>query len=160
LWVATVFGIVAGLAQALGFLRWPFLVPHLAQAYLAPGASEAQRSAATLVFEGFHSYAGMAVGEHLGYLSTSIWTLLVASLMLRSALFGRWLGVSGIILALGVAAGLLEPAGLELAGTINTFSYLAWAVWLIVIGVVLLVRRPDTTPMVRPLVLAHQGDLS
>src|SRR5689334_20639552 len=34
--VATVFGIVAGVVQTLGFLRWPFLVPHLAQAYLAP----------------------------------------------------------------------------------------------------------------------------
>ncbi len=160
LWVATGFGIVAGLVQTLGFLRWPFLVPHLAQAYLASGASEAQRSVAVLVFEAFHRYAGMAVGEHLGYLSTSIWTLLIAAVMLRSALFGRWLGVSGIILALGIAAGLLEPAGLELAGTINMISYLAWAVWLIVVGVVMLVRRADAPPLVRPLALAHQGDLS
>ena len=160
LWVATFFGIVAGLAQTLGFLRWPFLVPHLAQAYLAPGAGEAQRSVAAMVFEAFHRYAGMAVGEHLGYLSTSIWTLLIAAVMLRSALFRRWLGISGIILALGIAAGLLEAAGLELAGTINTLSYLAWAVWLIAIGVVLLVRRVDTTPLVRPLALAQQGDRS
>ena len=160
LWVATTFGIVAGLAQTLGFLRWPFLVPHLAEAYLAPGASDAQRSAAAMVFEAFHRYAGMAIGEHLGYLSTSIWTLLVAALMLRSALFGRWLGVSGIILALGIAAGLLEPAGLELAGTINSFSYLAWAVWLIVVGVVLLVRRTAATPLARPQALAPQGGLS
>jgi hypothetical protein len=65
LWVATVFGVVAGLAQTLGFLRWPFLVPHLAQTYLAPQASEVQRAAATMVFEAFHHYAGMAVGEHL-----------------------------------------------------------------------------------------------
>src|SRR6185503_9386970 len=65
LWVATVFGVVAGLAQTLGFLRWPFLVPHLAEAYLAPGASEAQRATAALVFEAFHRYAGMAIGEHL-----------------------------------------------------------------------------------------------
>ena len=92
LWVATAFGLVAGVAQTLGFLRWPFLVPHLAETYLAPGASEAQRSAAAMVFEAFHRYAGMAVGEHLGYLSTSIWTLLVGVVMLRSALFGRWLG--------------------------------------------------------------------
>ena len=160
LWVATVFGIVAGLAQTLGFLRWPFLVPHLAQAYLAPGAGEAQRSVAAMVFEAFHRYVGMAVGEHLGYLSTSIWTLLIAAVMLRSALFRRWLGISGIILALGIAAGLLEAAGLKLAGTINTLSYLAWAVWLIVVGVVLLVRRAAAPPLVRPLALAHKGELS
>jgi hypothetical protein len=139
--VATVFGVVAGVAQTLGFLRWPFLVPHLAQAYLEPGASEAQRAAAAIVFEAFHRYAGMAVGEHLGYLSTSVWTFLVALLMLRAPLFGRWIGLSGMLLALGIATGLLEPAGWEPAGAINAISYLAWALWLIVVGVVLLVRR-------------------
>jgi hypothetical protein len=149
LWVATVFGVVAGLSQTLGFLRWPFLVPHLAQAYLAPEASEAQRAAVALVFEAFHRYAGMAIGEHLGYLSTSVWTFLVALLMLHSPLFGRWLGLSGIVLALGIATGLLEPAGWELAGTINAFSYLAWALWLIVVGVVVLLRRSERAPLVR-----------
>ena len=141
--VATAFGVVAGLVQALGFLRWPFLVPHLAQAYLAPGASAAQRTAAALVFEAFHRYAGMAIGEHLGYLSTSIWAFLVAWAMLRSRMFGRWLGLSGMVLALGIAAGLLEPAGWELAGTINAASYLGWALWLITTGVVVLVQRSE-----------------
>jgi hypothetical protein len=148
--VATVFGIVAGVVQTLGFLRWPFLVPHLAQAYLAPTSSEAERAAAAMVFEAFHHYAGMAVGEHLGYLSTSVWTFLVALLMLRSPLFGRWLGLSGMLLALGVAAGLLEPTGWELAGTINTLSYLAWALWLMAVGVVVLVRRNGQAPALRP----------
>lgn len=140
--VATAFGLVAGLAQALGFLRWPFLVPFLAEAYLAPGASEAQQAAAAMVFEAFHRYAGMAVGEHLGYLSTSIWTFLVALLLLRSPQFGRWLGLSGLALALGVASGLLEPAGVPLVGAVNAISYLAWSVWLVLIGVALLMRRP------------------
>jgi hypothetical protein len=153
--VATVFGIVAGFAQTLGFLRWPFLVPHLAQAYLEPGASEAQRAAAAMVFDAFHRYAGMAVGEHLGYLSTSVWTFLVALLMLRAPLFGRALGLSGMLLALGITSGLLEPAGLELAGTINALSYLAWALWLIVVGVVLLLRRSAPAPVVRPMPAAR-----
>ncbi|NTU78854.1 MAG: DUF4386 domain-containing protein [Chloroflexales bacterium] len=155
LWVATTFGVVAGLAQALGFLRWPFLVPHLAQAYLDPAASEAQRAAAAMVFEAFHRYAGMAVGEHLGYLSTSTWTFLVALLMLRAPLFGRWLGLSGMALALGVATGLLEPAGVPVVGAINAISYLAWALWLVVVGAVLLVRRPATAPTERTLATAR-----
>jgi hypothetical protein len=37
----------------------------------------------------------MAVGEHLGYLSTSVWTFLVALLISRSSLFGCWLGLNG-----------------------------------------------------------------
>jgi hypothetical protein len=146
LWVATAFGLIAGLSQTLGFLRWPFLVPHLTQSYLAPGASEAQRAAAAMVFEAFHRYAGMAIGEHLGYLSTSVWTLLVAVVMLRTTLVPRWLGVSGAVLALGIATGLAEPAGWELGGTINSFSYLVWALWLIAIGVTLLIGRVKPAP--------------
>ncbi len=118
---------------------------YLSEAYLAPGASEAQRAAAAMVFEAFHRYAGMAVGEHLGYLGTSVWTFLVALLMLRAPLFGRWLGLTGMALALGIATGLLEPAGLPLAGAINALSYLAWALWLVAVGVVLLVRQPAAT---------------
>jgi Domain of unknown function (DUF4386) len=141
LWVATTFGVVAGLAQTLGFLRWPFLVPHLAESYLAAGATDGQRAAAGMVFEAFHRYAGMAVGEHLGYLSTSVWTVLVAVVILRTAIFPRWLGVIGAVLGLGIAAGLAEPAGWALGGTINTYSYLVWALWLIAVGVVLLIGR-------------------
>src|SRR5262245_20044106 len=133
--LGTVFGVIAGVAQTLGFVRWPFLVPHLAQTYLDPAASEAQRAAAGLVFEAFHRYAGMAVGEHLGYLSTSVWTLLIAIVILQTGRFPRWLGVSGIVLAAGIASGLLEPAGVELGGAINAVSYLLWAVWLIALGV-------------------------
>src|SRR5437588_559339 len=49
----------------------------------------------------------------------------------------------GAVLALGIAAGLAEPAGWELGDTINALSYLAWAVWLIAVGVTLLMRRVE-----------------
>ena len=149
LWLATTFGVVAGLVQALGFLRWPFLVPHLAQAYLEPGASDAQRAAAAMVFEAFHRYAGMAVGEHLGYLATSVWTLLIGLRMARTAGANRWLGAIGAALAFGIATGLLEPAGAGWAGAVNAISYLAWAGWLVAVGVWLLLRRAEAPERIR-----------
>ena len=149
LWVGTTFGVVAGLAQTIGFMRWPFLVPYLAKTYLDPTGGEAQRVAASMVFEGFHRFAGMAIGEHLGYLSTSVWTLSIALVMLRTAALPRWLGASGAVLALGIAAGLGESAGWALGGTINTFAYLAWALWLMAVGVTLLVRRAHGAPATR-----------
>jgi hypothetical protein len=51
-----------------------------------------------------------------------------------------------MVLAVGVATGLLEPAGVPFVGAINAISYLAWALWLIVVGVVLLVRQPAMVP--------------
>ncbi len=152
--VATAFGIVAGLTQALGFLRWPFLVPHLARVYLAPETGEPQRAVAALVFEAFHRYAGMGLGEHLGFLSTSVWTAGVALTLWRAPQFGRALGLSGVALAGGIAAGLLEPAGWAFAGTINAVSYLAWAAWLVAVGVRLLLRREVAAHQAGPARLA------
>jgi len=150
LWLATACGVLAGLVQTLGFLRWPFLVPHLADAYLAPGAGEAQRAAAALVFEAFHRYLGMGVGEHLGYLTTAVWTALVALELRRSGLVPGWLGAAGLLLAAGIATGLAEPAGWALGGTINTLGYLVWSVWLVVLGVILLARRADIPTVAHP----------
>ncbi len=136
---------MAGVFQTLGFLRWPFVVPHLAATYLDPTASEAQRAAAGVVFGAFHRYAGMGVGEHLGYLCTSLWALLIVVVLLRTLDVSRWLAGIGVALAFGIAAGLLEPAGWELGGTINAIAYLAWAVWLMALGVVILVRPAPQT---------------
>lgn len=139
--LATPFAIVAGVAQVLGLLRWPFLVPGLAQAYLDPSASDATREAVLVVFSAFHQYAGVAVGEHLGYLATGAWTLVIAGAMLANAPFRRWLGWVGIVAALGILAGLLEPAGVALGGTINAFAYILWSLWLIATAIFLL-RAP------------------
>jgi hypothetical protein len=156
--LATPFAVVAGLAQVLGLLRWPFLAPGLAQAYLDPAASDATREAVLVVFSAFHQYAGVAVGEHLGYLATGAWTLVIASAMLAGAPFRSWLGWLGILAALGILAGLLEPAGVALGGTINAFAYILWSLWLIATAVFLL-RVPVATAagplMAQPATAGH-----
>jgi hypothetical protein len=140
--LATPLAVLAGLVQVLGLIRWPFLVPELARTYLDPAASEATRAAALTVFGAVHRYAGVAVGEHLGYLFTGTWTLVVAGAMLAAPRFRPWLGWVGIVSALGILVGLLEPAGIALAGTINAFAYIVWSLWLVGAGVFLLRARP------------------
>ena len=141
LWVATTFGVLAGLVQTLGFIRWPFLVPYLAGTYLDPASSEATRAAAVVVFEAFNRYAGMAVGEHLGFLCTGIWTFLVAAAFVKTRFIPAWLGGLGMALALGVVLGVFEVVGWEFAGPVNAISYLLWAVWLVIVGVQFLRRK-------------------
>jgi hypothetical protein len=147
--LATPFAIVASVVQLLGLLRWPFLVPELARSYLDPGADAATRAAAVAVFGAFHRYAGVAVGEHLGYLFTAAWTAVIAGAMLSPPHFPhfpRWLGWLGLVAAVGILAGLLEPAGLAVAGTINALSYVLWSVWLVATGVLLLRDRVAGAP--------------
>jgi hypothetical protein len=135
---ATAIGLLAGLVQTLGLIRWPFVVPHLAHAYSSPTASQATRDAATVVFQAFHRYAGAAVGEHLGYLFTSLWTVLVAVAMANCPLFPAWLGWAGLIPALGIFLGLFEEVGFKPAGAINAISYVLWSIWLVVAGFILI----------------------
>jgi len=143
--IASAIGITAGIVQALGLVRWPFLVPHLADTYVDPASSAPTRDAVALVFQSFNEYAGNGVGENLGYLLTSIWTLLIALVIRRSSLFAPWLGWVGVAIALGIFTGVLIPLGLGAANAINAISYILWALWLIVLGVFVL-RSPTPAP--------------
>jgi hypothetical protein len=142
---ATVVGVLAAVVQFLGLARWPFLVPTLARKYDDPGSSEATREATVVVFESFHVYLGVAIGECLGYLFTGAWTVLVGVAMLQSPAFDAWLAWPGIAIGLALVAGSLEfvgpfeEKGWKLAGTIVPIAYIAWSLWLVISGVVLLI---------------------
>lgn len=128
-------GVLAGLVQALGLLRWVMLVPSLAAIYVTPGASEIDRAMALALFDGANHYLGMGVGEHLGYFFTGLWTVLIAALLYRS---NRLLAVAGLVIAVGVVSGMLEPFGVPMTGAINAISYTLWALWTLILGIVLL----------------------
>jgi len=134
-----VFGVLAGAVQFLGLARWPFLVPYLAETYLDPQVSPAAREAAAVTFQAFNQYAGGAIGEHLGYLFTAVWTLLLAA-GLHRVLRRPWLA-DGALSALGIAAGMVEPLGVEAAGTVNAVACAAWSLWLVIVGLLVL-RAP------------------
>jgi hypothetical protein len=142
--LATTFGILAGAVQILGLIRWPYLVPYLARTFLDPSSSEATREAVAVVFQAFHRYAGVAIGEHLGYLFTGIWTFLVGVAMTQGAIFPSWLGWIGVGLGLALAVGAFEfvgpfeESGWPLAGTLVPIAYVAWSLWLVVAGILLL----------------------
>jgi hypothetical protein len=136
--LATAFGVVAGVMQFLGLARWPFLVPYLADTYTDPASSGATRESVAVVFEAFNRYAGVAVGEHLGYLFTGLWTALVALAMFGSALpFRRWLSLLGMVSAAGILVGTLEPAGFEAAANIVVVGYILWSLWLAIFGILI-----------------------
>lgn len=136
--VATTLGVTAGIVQMLGFIRWPFLVPTLASTYLNPSTSEAIRAAIETTFIAFNQYAGVGIGEHLGYIFTALWTILITLAMPKSKYFSTRLGWMGGMLAIGILLGTLEPAGVPFVGAINAIAYSLWAIWLVIVGIYLL----------------------
>ncbi len=138
--VGTVLGVLAGLVQTFGLMRWSFLVPTLAEMYTDPAATPATRDSVAVVFQAFHRYAGVAIGEHLGYLFTSAWTLSLCLALIQTGPASPVLGWLGIIPAVGLLVGVLEETGFKAAGVINAISYILWSVWLIALGAALLLR--------------------
>jgi hypothetical protein len=136
-------GSAAALVQALGLVRWPFAVPELARRYVAADGPDAAatRGAIVVAFATLHRLLGVGVGEHLGYLLTGSWTLLVAASILSTAVLPGWLGLVGIAIGVALLVGALEfvgpneEFGWPLAGTIVPIAYIAWSAWLIVLGI-------------------------
>lgn len=143
-----VVGAAAGLVQALGLVRWPFAVPELARRYVAAEGAEAESTRRTIevVFATLHRHVGVGIGEHLGYLLTGVWTLLVALSILSSAVVPGWLGLVGLPIGIALLTGTLEfvgpneERGWPLAGTIVPIAYIAWSLWLVALGIALLIR--------------------
>lgn len=146
--LSVVIGASAALVQALGLVRWPFAVPELARRYVAAPdgpAGDPTRATVEVVFGTLHRLLGVGIGEHLGYLLTGLWTLVVAASILSTAVLPAWLGFVGLPIGVALLVGTLdfvgpnEREGWPLAGTIVPIAYIAWSVWLIALGVFLLI---------------------
>ena len=140
---SVVVGSAAALVQALGLVRWPFAVPELARRYIAADGPDAAATRRTIevTFATLHRLLGVGIGEHLGYLLTGVWTLLVAGSITSTDVLPAWLGLIGFAIGIALLVGTLEfvgpneEHGWALAGTIVPIAYIAWSIWLIALGV-------------------------
>ena len=141
---AATVGVLAAVVQFLGLVRWPFLVPYLARADAEPDATDARRAAIDIVFQSFNRYLGVAVGEHLGFLLTGVWSILSGAALLQSHAVHPVIGIAGIVIGAVLAlcslefVGPFEPRGWRLAAVLTPVTYIAWSLWLALTGVALL----------------------
>lgn len=131
-------GIAAGVVQVVGLLRWPLLVPHLADVVADPATSPAARTDAIDTFQTLHTVLGGVIGELLGYALTALWTL--AMVRGLSSRMGRWFAPVGVASAGLIVVGMVEPL-VEPAGLANLVGYIAWSIWMIGLGASLLRNR-------------------
>ena len=143
-----VVGVVAALVQAIGLARWPFAVPELSRRYVAAGDGpdgEATRRSVEVTFAVLHRYLGVGIGEHMGYMATGAWTLLVSASIVGGGVLPAWLAIAGLVIGISLLVGTLEfvgpnePEGWAPAGAIVPIAYIAWSIWLILIGFFLLI---------------------
>jgi hypothetical protein len=142
--LATTFGVLAGLVQMLGLLRWVYVVPSLARAYADMTLGPEQREMYIVVVRALHQYLGVGVGEHLGNLFTGIWSVLIGIGVIQGTAVPTWLGWPGVAIGAGLVVGSVEflgpneERGWGLAGAAIPVLYIAWSLWLFAMGVALL----------------------
>ena len=143
--LATALGLLAALVQFLGLIRWPFAVPHLARVMADPASSPGTKDSVDVIFQTLNRYLGVAVGEHLGYLFTGLWTGLVGIALLQSDVLQPAFGIVGLALAPLFLVGSIEfvggneESGWSFAGALVPLAYIGWSVWLLALGVGLLI---------------------
>jgi hypothetical protein len=142
--LSVVIGVLASLVQFLGLIRWPFLVPYLAREADGAAPDSARGEVIDVVFQSFHRYLGVGVGEYLGYTLTGAWSILTGVALIQSDAVPGWLGVIGVVigplflLSSFEFVGRFEPAGWKLAGQLTPIAYILWSLWLIAVGVAFL----------------------
>jgi hypothetical protein len=148
--VVTGFGVVAAVMNMLGFIRWPFLVPVLATHYGDPNLSEAARVSLETTFLAFHTYAGVGIGEHLGFTFLALW-LVAGGLAMRGTVLPNWLGWLWVVTGIGTFLGVFEQVGWEVAGLINAGASFAGMIAVMLAGILLLTKK--ISPQIRTNVL-------
>jgi hypothetical protein len=146
--VATYLGATSVVLSLIGFLRWVFVVPPLADSYVAGDATT--RTAVAAAWTAQHQYGGALLGEHLGQLLVIAWSITVSILILRTRVLPRWAGWLGLLasgLYLANQGDILATAipGVPVWDLAGLLGSTLWAVWLLALGVLLL-RRRDRTP--------------
>jgi hypothetical protein len=142
--IATTFGVLAGIMQVIGLIRWVFVVPSLANAYTDPAATEATRAATIIVFNTIHQYAGVAIGEHLGQLFTATWAMLISVSLYRTS---RFQSIAGIVIASIMLVGLVEGFATVISfdpgifGVMTPIAFIALSLWMIVLGISFILRK-------------------
>jgi len=143
--IAVALGVASALLQAIGLLRWTFVVPVLAEAHADPAATEATRAAAIMVFRAVHQYGGVVLGEQMGQLLLAGWTGLVAVAMLRGDTMPRfvgWLGLLTVPLWLAAQVELLATVAPRLPALgLGGPAFMLWALWVLLTGGFLAFRR-------------------
>ena len=129
-------GVAAAVVQVIGLMRWPLIVPFLA---------DRQN---TDTFETVHTTLGTVIGETLGYLLTATWTVLIIYAFAQR-LAGPWFKYLGLLAAALIAVGVFVPVDVPGTDFANFVGYILWSVWLLIFAV-LIWRRSYVAGLAAP----------
>ena len=136
---ATTIGVISGIVQIIGLLRWVFVVPVIANSYVTSG-NVATKEAAIISFQTIHQLGGVLLGEHIGQLFTIVWTVMISVAFIKLKLFPNWvswLGIISSIIYLFAQSELFATVipGFPVWDMAGFLGSTLWLIWLIITGI-------------------------
>lgn len=137
-WVTTL-GIISGIVQIVGLLRWVFVVPVIANNYVTT-SDPVIKQVAIGSFQNIHQFGGVLLGEHLGQLFTIIWTVMISVAFIKLKYFPAWvswLGIMSSIIYFCAQADLFATVipGFPVWSMAGFIGSTLWLIWLIIVGI-------------------------
>lgn len=138
--ITTLMRALSGILQAIGLMRWVFVIPVLANLYVQSSNSTTQK-VIRVIYQAVHQYGGVVIGEFLGQILLIGWTIGIGIAMLRSPLIKPWLAWFGLF-----TTPLLLLGQSELLATVipslpifetTPIGFILWEVWLLTVGIYL-----------------------
>ncbi len=135
--------IATGIFWAIGYIRWPIAVPYLADLYRS-----GQQEQAAGLYELSNRFAGMAVGEHLGFILMGGFAFALAVALRRARYGPKWLPAVGWFAGALLVLSSFEQydPSVEILGAVNGAANTLWFLWLLAIGVVILRKNRALHP--------------
>jgi hypothetical protein len=119
-------GLATAVFQSIGFIRWIFTMPYLTNTYFLEPES---KQSVTIIYEMLNRYAGMSIGEHLGFLAMGSWTILLGIILLKSNQASKWLSYLGILTGILLIVSACEHFGGQNASLFGTINFVANVIW-------------------------------
>jgi Domain of unknown function (DUF4386) len=125
------FGVATGVFWSLGYSRWPIAVPYLSDLYRTGNKERASE-----LYELLNRYAGMTVGEHLGFICMGVFGVALAVGLRRAGFGPKWLYGLGVFSGGFIAVTAYEQYNndAEIFGILNGVANTFWFIWLGIIG--------------------------
>lgn len=139
--LATVLGVVAGLAYAVGIMRWVLLARLVSAKLVDPSTTAQGREMLVIVFQAFDVYCGNGFGETIAPLAHAGWAVLLGVFLRRAGMFPSWVAWAQIVTGAAIATRPLEYIGLARLSELSDIGNLLSALLLLGMGVAL-VRSP------------------
>ncbi len=131
-------GIITGILLYAGIIRYSILFPKLA---VMRQSGMYNTETIDLIFKAMNTYIGDSLAEHVQFTFTSLMFLFFGISIIRTEVVSKWIAIFGFIIMVVLIIGNFEQFGMKYAFIFNRTGAKMLAIWLIVTGCALLLKR-------------------